>query len=322
MAPGPRVLVVRFSSLGDVVLITPLLRAIRRRHPAAHITVLTRARYAELFEDNPAVDGVIPFDPAAGWAGLWAHLAPARYDVRLDLQDSPRSRRLRRRLGGSWGVAPRRRAARLALIWFGWDRYLPPQPVAESYFVAARSLEVQPDGKPPEVFPSPADLERAAALVPQGCVILAPGASRAAKRWPPEAWRALARQLQHRGHTVAAVGDARERVLLEGEGIIAAYALPLRQTAAVLARARVVIGNDSGLLHLATAVSRPVVAIFGPTVPAFGYAPYGVPAGIVQQPLACRPCSATGGDHCPLGHHRCMIDIEPEAVLRAMEQVA
>ena len=321
MAPGPRVLVVRFSSLGDVVLITPLLRAIRRRHPAAHITVLTRTRYAELFEDNPAVDRVIPFDPAAGWAGLRAQLAPAHYDVRLDLQDSLRSRRLRRRLGGPWGVAPRRRAARLALIWLGWDRYRPPQPVPETYFVAARSLEVQPDGKPPEVFPSPADVERAAELVPRGCVILAPGASRAAKRWPPGAWRALARRLQQRGHPVAAVGDAHERVLL-GDGIIEAYGLSLRATAAVLERARVVIGNDSGLLHLATAVSRPVVAIFGPTVPAFGYAPYGVPTGIVQRPLACRPCSAIGGDHCPLGHHRCMIDIGPDAVLRAMELVA
>ncbi|MBI2614680.1 MAG: glycosyltransferase family 9 protein [Gemmatimonadetes bacterium] len=322
MPPGPRVLVVRFSSLGDVVLTTPLLRAIRSRYPAALVTVVVQARYADVLASNPAVNAIVAVEPREPVAGIARRLAPAAYDARLDLQDSPGSRRLRRTLGGAWGVADRRRAARLLLIWLGLDTYGAYVPVAERYFTAAGALDVRPDGAPPEVFPTAEDEARAAALLPHDCVALAPGARWASKRWPAVHWRALADRLLARGFSVVAVGRAEERAWLAGPGIAEAYGLPLRTTAAVLRRARVVVANDSGLLHLATAVRRPVIALMGPTVPAFGYLPYGVPAQVLERPLACRPCSPSGSDHCPLGHHRCMIELEPEAVAAAVERAA
>lgn len=322
MPPGPRVLVVRFSSLGDVVLTTPLLRAIRSRHPAADITVVVQARYADVLAGNPAVTAIVPVAPQERAANLAHRLAPAAYDARLDLQDSARSRRLRRALGGTWGVADRRRAARWLLIWLGVDTYGPGVPVAERYFTAARGLDVRPDGAPPDVFPTPEDDARAAQLAPGDCVALAPGARWGSKRWPPEHWQELADRLAARGLAVVAVGSAEERPLLQGSGITEAYGLPPRATAAILRRARCVVANDSGMLHLATAVRRPVVALIGPTVRAFGYYPYGVPARVLERPLACRPCSPSGSDHCPLGHHRCMIEIEPDAVAAAVERAA
>ncbi len=322
MPPGPRVLVVRFSSLGDVVLTTPLLRAIRRRHPDAHVTVVVHTRYADLLADNPAVNATLPVAPREPVARIVQRLAPAAYDARLDLQDSPRSRRLRRALGGRWGVADRRRAARLLLIWLGLDTYGAYVPVAERYFTAAGALDVRPDGEPPEVFPTVEDQARAAELAPRDCVALAPGARWGSKRWPAGHWKALADRLLACGFPVIAVGGAEERALLSGTGIVEAYGLPLRATAAVLQRARVVVANDSGMLHLATAVRRPVIALLGPTVGAFGFLPYGVPAQVLERPLPCRPCSPSGSDHCPLGHHRCMIEIEPEAVAAAVERVA
>lgn len=322
MPPGPRVLVVRFSSLGDVILTTPLLRAIRRRHPAADITFVVRARYADVLAGNPAVTSIVAVEPRERVTGLARRLASIEYDARLDLQDSVRSRRLRRALGGLWGVAHRRRAARLLLIWLGVDTYGAYVPMAERYFTAAGALKVRPDGDPPEVFPSGEDEARAAELVPGDCVALAPGASWASKRWPARHWRTLADRLVARGLCVVAVGGAEERDLLAGPSIVEACGLPLRTTAAILARARVVVANDSGMLHLATAVRRPVIALLGPTVPAFGYLPYGVPAEVLERPVACRPCSPSGSDHCPLGHHRCMIEIEPEAVAAAVERAA
>lgn len=322
MPPGPRVLVVRFSSLGDVVLTTPLLRAIRSRHPTAHVTMVVQARYADLLANNPAVNLIIPVERREPVARMAQRLAPVAYDVRLDLQASLRSRRLRRVLGGSWGIAPRRRWARLLLIWFGLDRYGAYLPVAERYFSAAGALGVRPDGAPPEVFPTAADEALAAAVAPPDGVVLSPGARWANKRWPAGHWRALADRLLARGLSVIAVGGAEERELLRGPGIVEVYGLPLLATAAVLRRARVVVANDSGMLHLATAVRRPVVALLGPTVRAFGYAPYGVPAQVLERPLGCRPCSAFGSDHCPLGHHRCMIEIDPDAVAAAVERAA
>ncbi len=322
MSPGPRVLVIRFRSLGDVVLTTPLLRAIRTRHPDAEITFVVQSRYAELLAGNPAVARVVAPLPRESTGALARRLMPNQYDARVDLQDSRRSRRLRHLLGGSWGVVDRRRAARLALIWLGVDTYGPRVPMAERYFAAASALQVRPDGAPAEVFPTAEQEEYAAGLVPPGAVALAPGAAWANKRWPLEHWRALADRLAARGLPMVAVGSADERSLLQGPGIIDAYGLSLGATAAVLRRARVVVGNDSGLLHLATAVRRPVIALVGPTVGAFGYFPYGVPAEVIERPLACRPCTPSGSPHCPLGHHRCMIEIEPAAVAAAVERAA
>jgi len=322
MPPGPRLLVVRFSSLGDVVLTTPLLRAIRTRHPEADTTCVVKSRYADLLAGNPAVTRVVAMAPREPLSALAARLDPAEYHARIDLQDSPRSRRLRRLLGGSWAVVDRRRAARWALIWLGVNRYRGRLPAAEQFIEAAAGLEVQPDGKPAEVFPTADDEARATALVPEGAVALVPGSRWASKRWPAARWRALADRLTARGLSLVAVGSEDERSLLNGPGVIEAYGLPLLTTAAVLRRARVVVANDTGLMHLATAVGRPVIVLLGPTVGAFGYLPYGVSAQVLEREVACRPCTASGSDHCPLGHHRCMIEIAPEAVAQAVERAA
>jgi lipopolysaccharide heptosyltransferase II len=322
MPPGPHILVVRFSSLGDVVLTTPLLRALHARHPAATVTFVVSARFADVLAGHPGVTRLVPVAPGESVRALARRLAPDAFDVRIDLQDSPRSRRLRRRLGGRWRTVDRRRAARLLLIWLGLDRYGTHVPMAERYFAAARGLDVAPDGGPAEVFPRPADEARAAPLAPPGFVALAPGASRASKCWPPAHWRALAERLLAAGRSIVAVGGPADRPLLDLPGVVPAYGLPLLVTAALLRRARVVVANDSGMLHLATAVGRPVVALVGPTVRAFGFFPYAARAEVLERPLACRPCSPFGSDHCPLGHHRCMIEIAPAAVHAAVERAA
>jgi heptosyltransferase-2 len=322
MPPGPRVLIVRFSSLGDVVLTTPLLRAIRARHPQADLTFVVRSRYADLLAGNPAVTRVVATAPGEPLGALVRRLGSATFDACVDLQNSPRSWRFRRLLGGTWGVVDRRRLARLALIWLGVDNYRGHTHAVERFFEAARALDVHPDGRPAEVFPTADDEAQAAALIPEGAVALVPGARWANKRWPAAHWRALAHRLVARGVKLVAVGSEDERPLLSGPGVIDAYGLPLRATAAVLRRARLVVANDSGLMHLATAVGRPVIVLVGPTVEAFGYFPYRVPSRVLGRALSCRPCTPSGSDHCPLGHHRCMIEIAPDEVATAVERAA
>jgi heptosyltransferase-2 len=316
----PEVLVVRFGSLGDVILTTPLVRAIRRAHPDARITYLTKPAYGPLLATDPNVSSVVTLEPGERVTALARRLRGTRWDHRLDLHGSLRSAALRRLLGGRWGTWSRRRARRNLLIWLGVDRLSPPVPVAERYFEAARALGVSPDHGPAEVHTTPDADARAAALVPgRPYVVLCPGAAHWNKRWPPAHWGAVARALVARGTTVVGVGTAAERALLDLPGVVSGFGEGLGVAAALLRGARAVVANDSGLMHLATAVGTPVVALFGPTSPLFGYAPYRSPGVVLEVPLPCRPCTAFGGPHCPMRHHRCMIDLDPARVLAALE---
>jgi heptosyltransferase-2 len=317
------VLAVRFGSLGDVILTTPLLRAVRRAHPDARITYVTKERYAPLLATSPHVAAVVALAPGEPVIALARRLRGARWDYRLDLHGSLRSFALRTLLGGRWGTWPKRRGRRALLLYMGVDRLSPPVPAAERYFEAAAALAVAPDGGPAEVHPAPQDEARAASLVPAGpYVALCPGAAHWNKRWPPAHWRALAAALMDRGQPVVGVGTAAEQTLLDAPGVISTFGEGLGVAAAILRRARAVVANDSGLMHLATAVGTPVVALFGPTATAFGYAPYRGSSVVLELSLPCRPCTAFGGAHCPMGHHRCMIDLHPTRVAAALERLA
>jgi heptosyltransferase-2 len=320
MPQAPRVVVVRFGSVGDVVLTTPLLSALRRRHPDARVTVVTRSRYAELLETHPAVDRVMRWEPGESIPRLARRLREDRFDFGLDLQRSLRSRWLRAQLPTRWGLARAERVARLGLVWFG-RRPRRPLDVTRRYFAAALALGVEPTGERPEIVLTDGDRAQARSVAPEGCVALAPGARWASKRWPRDHWRDLAERLSLGGRLVVALGLAEERALLDEPPVIAAYGLSLRVTAAVLERARVLVAHDSGLMHLAVAVGTPVVAMFGPTVRAQGFVPEGAAVRVVERTLACRPCSPFGSTHCPLGHHRCMREIEPREVASIVENM-
>jgi lipopolysaccharide heptosyltransferase II len=202
--------------------------------------------------------------------------------------------------------------------------------VPERYFEAARGLDVHPDGGPPEFFLAEAARERAApwlrerGLDGRPLAVLAPGAAHFTKRWPEERWIALAQRLGERGYGVVAVGGADDRAAgdaLAPHAVNAAGAMTLQETGALLARARVAITGDTGVMHMATGVGTPVVALFGPTVEQFGFFPYTTKAAVLQRGLDCRPCSPMGGARCPMGHHRCLTDIEPADALAAVDRL-
>ena len=150
---------------------------------------------------------------------------------------------------------------------------------------------------------------------------LAPGAAHATKRWPIAHWIALAQRLRAAGYAVVAVGGPDDRGLAQQVAVDSpAGEFSLQETGALLARARVVVSGDTGVMHMATGVGTPVVALFGPTVEQFGFFPYRARSIVVQRDLACRPCSSSGTAVCPLGHHRCLVDIPPADVADAVER--
>jgi heptosyltransferase-2 len=332
---SPNILLVRFSAIGDILLMTPLLRALRQRHPDARISVVTKAAFAPLLHHNPRITEVIGWKEPESLAGLGRDLKRRGFSHRLDLHQSLRSRALRFHVGGSWTTYPKHRAARALLIRTKRNIYRDRRPVAERYFDAARGLDVTPDSGSLEMFlPRPTLAQAEEFLSANGIgvtrqlIALAPGAAHFTKRWPEHHWTALARRLVEHGNDVVAVGGPDDGALgarvadAAGERALnAAGAFDLPGSAAVLKRARALVSGDTGVMHMATAVGTPVVALFGPTVEAFGFYPYHAKATVLARDLSCRPCSAHGGAACPLVHHRCMQDTTPEDVLEALRKL-
>jgi lipopolysaccharide heptosyltransferase II len=328
---SPNVLAVRFSSIGDILLTTPLLRAIRRSHPGARLTVLTKREFVPLLSHNPNVHRVIGLPPGGSLRRLAVELRADGYTHLLDLHDNLRSRALRLLVPGRWRTYPKHRLARWLLIHRKRNRYRDRRPVPERYFSAAQDLHVVPDGQPPEFFVGAEATEQvaewlAAAGLDSGPIVaLAPGAAHATKRWPLEHWRSLVSAVAKEGLAVVLVGGPDDAALGEalsgGRARVwnAAGVFGLQATGALLKRARALVSGDTGVMHMATGVGTPVVALFGPTVEAFGFFPYASRSTVLELPLPCRPCSAQGGPRCPLGHHRCLVDLEPGAVHEALE---
>jgi heptosyltransferase-2 len=338
---SPDILVVRFSAIGDILLTTPLLRAIRTRHPGARVAFLTKEPFVPLVSDNPNVNEVFGIRDEDGIRDIAESIRGVRYSHILDLHGSLRTLGLRTIVRGPWRSYPKRRLARQMLI--STKRVLHPTdtPVAERYFEAAAGLDVVPDGQPPEFFLSEESEARAgeklAALgLGKGpaLVAIAPGAAHATKCWPIDGWMRLARRLLGTGAEVVIVGGPEDAEVAkaivtglrgrptgdtEQQVKSAAGMLNLQESGAVIKRSAALVSGDTGVMHMATAVGTPIVALFGPTVREFGFFPYRAErSSVVELPLDCRPCSAHGGPACPLGHHRCMRAIAPETVYEAL----
>ena len=329
---SPNILAVRFSSIGDILLTTPLLRAIRGAHSGARITVLTKREFVPLLSHNPHVNRVIGLAPGQSLLRLATDLRGDGYTHLLDLHDNLRSRALRLLVPGPWRSYPKHRWARALLIHGKRNRYRDRRPVPERYFSAARDLGVAPDGRPPEFFIGAEGGEQVSAWLASvglqsesNIVAMAPGAAHATKRWPLEHWRTLVDKAVRGGSAVVIVGGPDDVALgatLADQGqtrvASAAGVFGLQATGALLERARALVSGDTGIMHMATGVGTPVVALFGPTVEAFGFFPYASQARVLELPLPCRPCTSQGGPRCPLGHHRCLVDIEPGIAFEAL----
>lgn len=325
-----RILCVRFSSIGDVLLTTPLVRALHRRHPDAELYFVTKQAMAPLVVENPHLTQVIELGAKERIADLARRLRVFRPTHALDLHGSLRSTALRWLVPCQWSGYSKRKFARTTLIATKINMYGKPVPVAERYFEAARELDVQPDGGPPEFFLAPAARTHMAhwlaevGLDPKPFAVIAPGAAHATKRWPIAHWQALTDRLRQLGYGVVAVGGPQDRELVDALGarvINVASEFSLQETGACLARAAVLVSGDTGVMHMASGVGTPVVALFGPTVEPFGFFPYTKRATVLERDLSCRPCSAMGTERCPLGHHRCLQDILPEQVADAVQRL-
>jgi heptosyltransferase-2 len=332
-----RILVVQTAFLGDVVLTTPLLRELRRAHPDARISILTTPLGAEALEGSPFVDERLAFDKGGSDRGLLGTLRVGRrtkdFDLAIVAHRSVRSGVLARLSGARTRVgfakAPGAFAYTRSVPWVAASH------AVRRYLALAAPAGGDPDADPRPELPVLATAREAAETLlreagigaSESILAIAPGSAWRTKRWTVGGYADLVRETRSLGLIAILLGSPEEEALCRtiaehaGAGHVLAGRTPIPVLSALLARSRCLVSNDTGTGHVAAAVGTPVVTIFGPTVPAFGYAPYGRDHRIVEHAdLSCRPCHAHGPDACPLGHHRCMTEIDARSVLTVVER--
>lgn len=332
------ILLIRLSSLGDILLMTPLLNLLRTACPQARVDVLVKAEFRDLLRAHPGINRLLTFDSGRSLLGTLRSLRADRYDLALDLHGTPRSQLLLRGLRAHRKLTYNKRVLRRALlVHLGWNTLRRVTPVPELYAAPLRRLGLTGRLGAPTMHLDPESTEAMEAHVArslpdapnQPLLAVAPGARWPTKCWPVERFAAAARELaREKQAAVVVLGGPDEAPLarslcdkLDVPVVKGAGTLSLMQSAALLSRCRLLISNDSGLMHMATALQVPVVAVFGPTVQEFGFYPFRARAEVVSEPLSCRPCSTKGSRRCPRGHHACMQDISSARVLAAARAV-
>lgn len=324
-----KTVVIRFSSLGDCTLLCPFLEHLKNH--GAEVSVVTKRAYVELFAAARGVRRVMAIDEHAGWRGLRQLAQTLRrgsYTV-IDAHNNTRSRLLAGRLGGADSRLDKYYRQRLGLIMFKRRCKLPS--VTERYSRLGKRLGLPP--VPPGVggidVPAPiaARMQKLLPGVEVRTVVMAPGSRWPMKRWGVEKFAELGRRIveNYNAHLVLLGDPGDAEAALQIASGLGDHVTNLTGTTGVMEAAATIqqssafVGNDSGLMHLAEAVGTPVVALFGPTVEAFGYYPRLEASRVIERDIPCRPCSRNGSRRCPKRTQECLTAIPVDPVAAALD---
>jgi heptosyltransferase II len=341
-----KILVVQTAFLGDVVLALPLVQVLKEKIPAAVIDMLVIPRTSELLRNHPDINEILLFDKRGKDAGLKGLFRQARklrertYDIAFVPHRSLRSAAVVALARIPHRIGFQKNAGRF--LFNSLVHYVQSCHEIERNLSLLGSIGITIDGKKyPRLYPSGEDkkivddfLSSHSKYDTKMLIAVAPGTVWNTKRWLEDRFIELVRKLAAVGFYVVLIGGNEDAEICKqivksvssAQTFSAAGKLTLLQSTELIHRSRVLVCNDSAPMHLAVAVETPVVAIFGATVPEFGFAPYGRHDIVVEtKGLSCRPCSIHGGDKCPITTFDCMKNISAETVyskvLQVLEQI-
>ncbi|MFN9588977.1 MAG: glycosyltransferase family 9 protein [Bacteroidota bacterium] len=310
-----KLLVIRFSSIGDIVLTTPVLRCLKKQLPDVELHYLTKESYRPILEANPYVDKIITLGLSKTW--MLHQLKTEQYDAIIDLHHNLRTWQVKRALGKIPTYSFHKLNFQKWLLTTCKINRLPQTHIVDRYLATVRSLGVVNDGAGLDYFLpekhriSPNDIPFSHQM---GYIALVIGAAHATKQLTVHRCIELCRRLSF---PLILLGGKEDHA--RGEQIAAADPIKvynacgkfsLHESADLVQKARVVITPDTGLMHIAAAFKKPIISIWGNTVPAFGMTPYygnhHVDHRLSEVSLSCRPCSKIGYDSCPKKHFKCM----------------
>jgi heptosyltransferase-2 len=330
-----RILVIQTAFIGDVILTLPLIQVLKDFFAGAVIDIVVVPRSAEVCSNHPDVGEVVVYDKrgkdkgVGGLLRMVRALRKRRYDLALAPHRSLRSAMLAFLAGIPLRIGFRRSVGRFLFtkrVEYQEDVHEVERNLA---LLTAVGIESVPKELPRVVPGNKEKLQVDRLLATAGwgpavrMIAIAPGTVWNTKRWLKERFAELAGMMATEGTKVVLIGGPEDRELCEeirsqsrsADVLNATGELSLLGSAELIRRCDVAVSNDSAPLHLAVAVGTPVVAIFGATVPEFGFAPYGPHDAVVEvRGLTCRPCSIHGGPECPIKTFDCMKRITAERV--------
>lgn len=339
---GNKILIIRLSSLGDVQLTTPVIRALRKQFPLSKISFAVKKEYQDIVSDNPYLDEVITFDyhrSHKGIRGLFKFinlLKQKSFDMVIDLHKNFRSFLIKTFLFNSKKLSYKKQSLRRRLLVCTHLKFKNIYPhIIDSYLETLKPLGITDNDKSLQIFISDNDRKFVDNFLEKHninnklLIGINPGARWATKCWLKERFAETADKLNQKydAHTIIFGGSSDKDLaneiigLMETKAVSVAGKTSLKQLGAFIERCNILITNDSGPMHIAEAVNTPVIALFGPTVVEFGFAPLNKQDIIINNDLACRPCSLHGSQKCPEKHFNCMNMITVDEVITAAMKI-
>jgi heptosyltransferase-2 len=324
-------LIIRFSSIGDIVLTTPVVRCLKTQLPLAEIHYLIKPKFKMVMESNPYIDKLHVLQD--DWKKMIAELKEERFDYIIDLHHNLRTLRVKKDLripSFSFNKLNIRKFIFTKLKWNVMPKHLH---VVDRYMETVQSFGVENDGRGMDYF-IPKEHEITEKDIPAshqlGYIAIVIGASYFTKKLPVYKLQELCQAIDHPIILLGAKEEFREGELIASVDPIKVYnacgKFSLHESADLVRKSKLVISHDTGLMHIAAALHKPVIAVWGSTVPSFGVTPYygenylahhAQPCDNVQvHQLWCRPCTKFGRKRCPQGHFKCMKKISVEEIVK------
>jgi lipopolysaccharide heptosyltransferase II len=317
------ILIIRLSSLGDILLSTPLIRTLKNKYAHIEIDIIVKRQYYDVIAHNPHLRNKYSFSSAKR-KEILSELKKQKYDLILDLQNNLNSRKLTASLKGKTVRFKKKTLEKFLLVntKINLLKYAPQIPVR--YAETIQGFELDDSGLDIVTTALPSDF----LLKNENYIGICPGSRHFTKMWSLDYYVKLCRLLIKNGWNILLFGGLTDRkICLEiknqvPEAINLQNDDDILQTAANMILCKAIYCNDSGLMHTACAAEVPIIAFFGSTVKEFGFTPYKNKSIILEiESLSCRPCSHIGKNHCPKKHFKCMTEISPQKAYEALEEV-
>ncbi len=322
-----KILIIRLSSLGDALLTTPVIRALKNKYPEKEFYFLVEDKFADAVRYNPNLTEVITYDKSDSGKNQLEKIKSINADFVIDLQNNIRSKNIVKYLKVPSVKFIKPTIEKFFLVKFKINFYKKILSIPEMY-ASALGKEFSLDQNGLDFYYEDGKKAVNASAKDAKKIAFCPGSQHFTKQYPAEYFIQLGKKLTNDGYEITLLGGKSDRkICAEISSAIKGSKDEsndnnLFELAREMSRSSAVVCNDSGLMHLAAAVGTPVAAIFGSTVKEFGFFPYKAKSIVIEnENLSCRPCSHIGKSKCKEGHFKCMLDLTPEIVYEKLNKL-